>query len=102
MNAQWTSGKVSPASERLQTIERDLSPNARKIFYHLARNFGLQVSGQELVEVLYHDREDGGPEWSETVVAVTINRYRHLLAPLALRIEGKGGPNGGRRLVWQT
>ncbi len=34
------------------------------------------LTARELVEKIYGDREDGGPEWADTVVYVTAKRLR--------------------------
>ncbi|QND53436.1 helix-turn-helix domain-containing protein [Phyllobacterium sp. 628] len=72
----------------------------RKIFDFLCENFGKYVSATEIVEILYGDKEDGGPETAHTIIAVMINHIREKIQNHGLIIQGKIGLNGGRRLVW--
>jgi DNA-binding response OmpR family regulator len=78
-----------------------LSPLERKIAGALARRFGRWWSPNDLVDAVYADDVDGGPETARTAIAVHIATLRRRLARTPLTIEGMKGSGGGRRMVWR-
>lgn len=49
-----------------------------------------------LVNALYGDRHDGGPEYPEPVVRVQLHHLRSVLRPLGVRILTLGVTSGAR------
>lgn len=52
----------------------------RIIFDTLARRYPRAISSPELVEEMYRDHYNGGPEQPERVMRVVLTRLRHKLA----------------------
>lgn len=73
-----------------------LSPTQGQIMALLARSPGVWVSTRRILETVYGDRADGGPDYASTCVRVQISLMRKKLAPYGLAIES--GRNR-RRLV---
>ncbi len=77
-----------------------LSPTQRVMIASLRHGQPEPVPTRKLVDAVYGDREDGGPENAEYVVRVHICQIRTKLAALGIEIEtvkGLGrGANGYR------
>jgi len=52
----------------------------------------------ELVDLLYAEREDGGPDFAATTVHVFVNQMRGKLKPHGMTIRSGGGPGAVYRL----
>lgn len=78
-----------------------MSPMARRVGEALARRFGRYVPPAELIDTLYADDPDGGPETARVAVAHHVRRLTRALIDTPLIIDAKQGVSGGRRLVWR-
>jgi DNA-binding response OmpR family regulator len=67
-----------------------LTPNRFRVFFLLAASHGL-VSREQIIEQLYGDEADGGPECIYNVVSVYLTNLRQQIAPLRLAIENESG-----------
>jgi len=77
-----------------------LSNHERRIFNRLARSPGAWVSPAQLVDAVFSDEEDGGPERAVSSVSSAVKTLRRKLATTGLKIETSfGRGNGERRLV---
>ncbi len=72
--------------------------HAPRLIARLARNFGLYIPEDVLVDSVYANEPDGGPLSARNVVAVLTCRLNPRLAPHGLKIESITGV--GRRLKW--
>jgi DNA-binding response OmpR family regulator len=66
-----------------------LSPHMFRIALCLtvAASQGMSLSTDDMIEVLYGDHDDGGPETADNVVSVNVCRLRKRLAPLGMTIQ---------------
>ncbi len=77
----------------------DLTPNQRKLFNCVKAAKG-SIGGHALVERMYGDRHDGGPEDALNAVHVTINQMNKRLAKVNLKIRAQSrGPGSTYRIV---
>lgn len=67
------------------------SPQERRILFFLAKRFGSRVPTTSLIDYLYADDQNGGPENAERVLRVVNCRLRKKLRPVGLTIRGYGG-----------
>lgn len=81
------------------------APVSQKIFDALTRRpYGLTC--HELVDAVYGDREDGGPDWARSSISVTVMRMNRWFAKQghSLRVRsrstGRGGGPGSRYQIW--
>ncbi len=51
----------------------------------------------ELIDIIYANRRDGGPE--HNIISVMAKNINRKIAPLGLRIKGTGGPGSVYRLL---
>jgi DNA-binding response OmpR family regulator len=79
-----------------------LSPIERRIAEALARRLGHWWLTDDLVNAVYADDANGGPEHARQVVDVGVWRLKRQLADTPLLIEGIRGRGGGRRMVWRA
>lgn len=99
-------GQVWPADRSKAHAERVLAsltfagPVQTRIIEHLTKNFGSWVHRKRLIDAVYHDDPDGGPDDANNCIAVTVNRIRHLIKPLGLVIDGEAWR--GSRLRWRS
>lgn len=73
-----------------------MQPSQRRVFCALAA-VRRYVSHNDLFEVLYGGREDGGPECSVNAVGQRVYRLRQICGVLGVRVESSHG--WGWRLV---
>lgn len=80
-----------------------LTPSERKAFRFLASRFGQYVPTQRLIDYLYSDHRDGGPENARTCTYVFLSRMRRKIKSYGIGISGheSRGYDGGRmRMFW--
>jgi hypothetical protein len=75
-----------------------LNQTQRRIVETLVRSFGEWIPTRRLVEAVYGDRPDGGPDGAENVISVAVATARPILAAIGLTIQGKHG--AGRRVAF--
>lgn len=80
-----------------------LSEFQLRIFDRLNRRFGAWVQTRLVVDYLYADDPDGGPESANKVLNVEAHSMRRKLRPFGLTVRGKssggtGGAEGQYRL----
>lgn len=63
-----------------------LTPMQTRIVEALRASDDL-MTNRDLVEVVYADREDGGPLWATDSLRVTIHEMRPVLARMGMRLE---------------
>jgi len=76
-----------------------VTPTERRIFDYFARHFGAWVQTADIVNSVYADDPNGGPDTAESSVNGLIARLRPKLQSVGLRIDGGSG-RAGRRMVW--
>lgn len=69
-----------------RTIEARLAPIEFKILFVLCAAGGV-VSSEQLLELLYGERADGGPIYAATALSVRICRMRRKVAKFGISIE---------------
>src|SRR6202049_982448 len=74
-----------------------LNQTQRRIVETLVSSFGEWIPTRRLIEAVYSDRPDGGPEGAESVISVAVATARPILADIGLTIQGKHG--AGRRVA---
>jgi hypothetical protein len=74
-----------------------LNQTQRRIVETLVSSFGEWIPTRRLIEAVYSDRPDGGPEGAESVISVSVATARPILADVGLTIQGKHG--AGRRVA---
>lgn len=94
----FTAGKKTPV-EIAELVS--LSRLERVIFDTLAAQFGRFVPGPALADAVYADDPDGGPFSAVSCVGVRTISLRKKIEPFGLVIDGRTGPNGGRRMTWK-
>ncbi len=67
----------------------------------LARRFGRPVSGAAILDWLYGDREDGGPDWAADCVRAFVCRLRAALRKIGAPVEIVTVWGGGYGMVWR-
>lgn len=78
-----------------------LRPTERAIFQALAMRIGQWVPSAELLDALYGEDAEGGPETAACILSQYISRLRQKLVPFGLVIDGKSNwGDTGRRLRW--
>lgn len=70
------------------------------MFGVFASRFGSLLTSREIADAVYADHPDGGPEYADISIAVTLMRFRKKLIGTGLEIDARAGPGGGRRMVW--
>lgn len=76
-------------------------PVARRLALVLAERRGQWLRADELVELTYGPRQDGGA--TQNAIAVVFSHMRRQLFPYGIRLEGRSGGSRsqmGRRMVW--
>lgn len=75
----------------------------RRLANRMAQSFGRFLDRNDLIEALYGDRRDGGPDSAPKIVDIEIHWLRQLLllSPLAVETASSNASCGGRRLVWR-
>lgn len=69
-----------------------LTPMQKRIYAAIRDNAG-KLGGERLINMLYGDRFDGGPDYPWDSIHVTIHNMNKLLAPLGQRIRAsRRGP----------
>ncbi len=68
-----------------------LSPEQKKIFKIVCRRSPEGISQDDLANILYADRRDGGPNNAQVTIRTTIYNINRKLIPYRLRILGRGG-----------
>jgi DNA-binding response OmpR family regulator len=80
------------------------SPSERKVFDVLASRFGRDVPTPFLLDCLYRERPDGGPECAETTLHVFAHKLRKKIQPYGYDIRGRSGTGNGEgglyRMSW--
>lgn len=85
--------------QRVAAAREVVSPTVAVILDVLARRPGAWVRTEALVHAICGHRADGGPDWPESVIKVSIFRQRPRLADFGLRVTGRSGrDNGAYRL----
>jgi DNA-binding response OmpR family regulator len=79
-----------------------LSPQRRRLLDKLANRFGQFVTRQDLVNAIYADDVNGGPETADNHVSVMVHQLRKLMRDTPLLIDANVGGHGGYRLVWRV
>jgi hypothetical protein len=74
-----------------------LNQTQRRIVETLVSSFGEWIPTRRLIEAVYSDRPDGGPDGAESVISVAVATARPILADIGLTIQGKHG--AGRRVA---
>ncbi|RJT42032.1 winged helix family transcriptional regulator [Mesorhizobium waimense] len=77
-----------------------LTRKERALFAIFAGNFGKFLSAGEIVDVLYADDPDGGPEMAENSLSVGMRNFKEKIRARGLDIDVKLGRGGGRRMTW--
>ncbi len=67
------------------------SPLQGKIFKIISRRSPAGISQEDLADVVYADRRDGGPINARVTIRTTIYQINRKLIPHRLRITGRGG-----------
>lgn len=70
-----------------------LTPLQRNIFNIVRRAGSAGIAGKDIMEVVYANVRDGGPD-STNIIAVVANQANRRLAQFNLKIQGKRGPGG--------
>lgn len=93
-------------------VARDPSAHAEKLrlssyeqalFRRLAKSFGQWVYTETLIDTIYGDDSDGGPEAAASAVAGILKGLRKKLRASDLWVETQfGRGNGARRLLWKS
>lgn len=79
-----------------------LSTFQRRVVMGLARRMGQWVLAAELLDAVYFDDADGGPDKAQNCLSVYVWQARPKLRKVGLEIEGIPGRGGRRRLVWAS
>jgi hypothetical protein len=74
-----------------------LNQTQRRIVDTLVHSYGEWIPTRRLIDAVYGDRPDGGPDGAESVISVAVATARPILAGVGLTIQGKHG--AGRRLI---
>jgi DNA-binding response OmpR family regulator len=76
------------------------SPTRNTILEMLARNIGRPVRRDTMIDRLYGDRPDGGPDAASSILMVQVSRLRREIEPFGWTVSnGKGG--AGDRAQWR-
>jgi DNA-binding response OmpR family regulator len=79
-----------------------LSSYERRLFDRLVKSFGRWVRSPALIEAIYGDDPDGGPDNATMAVAGIMKGLRSKLKDSDLWVEtANGRGNGERRLLWR-
>lgn len=70
-----------------------LTPLQRRIFNIVKRAGAAGISSPEVMEMVYQNAPDGGPD-STNIVAVVCNQMNKRLKQFNLKVQGRRGPNG--------
>lgn len=76
-----------------------LGPVEERIARVLARRRGEWLTTDELVDAVYSNHPDGGPEYAGASIGVIFHRLKNILKPFDIKLEGHQGPGGGRRMA---
>lgn len=71
-----------------------LSPTERIIAELTAQSFGQTLPSDRVIDAMYADREDGGPDNTERILAIMTFRLRAKLKPYGLTVGSRGGRGG--------
>lgn len=93
---QLLQGEVEKA---VLSLRRPLSKGQERILMYLARYCGRWVYTDALIDAVYWDDPEGGPDNARNVMSVQVWWLRKKLSGTGLEIEGIGGRGGRRRLV---
>jgi hypothetical protein len=72
-------------------IDAELTPTQRRVYHAVKRAGTMGITNPELMEKVYVDDPDGGPE-NTNIIAVMMKRVRLVLASRGLTIRSTGGP----------
>jgi hypothetical protein len=80
-----------------------LSPHERVLFDRMGRSLGQWLPPATLIDALYADDPDGGPDKAPMALAAVVYGLRRKLRSTGLAIEtAPGRGNGSRRLLWKS
>lgn len=84
-------GEAAPIEAVVNAVS---SVTGRKILEKLSSNVGRAFPRNEIIDFVYRDDADGGPDDAAGTFSVTLFRLRQVIEPFGWTIEKKGG--GGR------
>jgi hypothetical protein len=70
-----------------------LTPLQRRIFNIVKRAGAAGISGRDIMDEVYANTQDGGPE-STNIIAVVVNQMNRRLAQFSIKIQGRRGQGG--------
>ena len=79
-------------------VSETLTPLQQRIFNGIKRAGAAGISARDLMDIVYADDANGGPE-NTNIISVVINQMAPRLALFNLKIKGRRGPGGGLTLV---
>jgi hypothetical protein len=99
-----TCGQAVQHAPRLDElcVALGLTGNVKRLFNILAAARGRYLSTDEIGEIIWMDREDGGPDDVNKSVHVHILRLRALLAGREVALDLLNGKSPQARLVWRV
>ena len=94
-------GQAVPDLPRLDDLAAALalSGDVKRLFFILAAARGRFMSQEEIAEILWGDRADGGPDQAANVIGVHIVNLRRRLASWPVSIDAKGSRPRSVRMV---
>ena len=72
-------------------IDAELTPTQRKLYRAVKRAGKAGITNPELMDKLYADDPNGGPE-NTNIISVMMKRVRAVLASYGLTVRSTGGP----------
>lgn len=87
-----------PSIEALNSLR--ISWQRRRILDVLAKNFGKWVQVRQIINAVWCDDINGGPDNPVNSISVQAFYLKKQLKGSGFAIESLGGQTGGRRLVW--
>lgn len=93
-------GDIGEAASLEAVAEAVSSPTRNTILSMLIRSIGRPVLRDAMIDRLYGDRADGGPERAANIIMVQVSRLRREIEPFGWTItNGKGG--AGENAQWR-
>ena len=76
-----------------------LSSTERKIIAAAERAGHIGIPTNHLIDLLYRDHPEGGPEWAASGLHVRVYRLNKKLAAIGRRVQGTGSVGSVYRMV---
>lgn len=98
-------GQAVPDLPRLDSVivGAGLSGQLKQLFVILSASRGRYLSYRDLAQIMFGDREDGGPDNAEGHIRVLVNHLRREIAGYFVKIDTSPGRRGSHaRLIWSV